>query len=51
LRAKGADFNAAGSVGGSTMTIDHHPFLEKQRLTLFIAAIFVLLIFALTFVY
>jgi hypothetical protein len=33
------------------MTIDHHPFLEKQRLTLFIAAIFVPLIFALTFVY
>jgi len=47
LRAKGAAFQAADR----TMTTDHHPFLEKQQLTLFIAAIFVLLIFAFTFVY
>jgi hypothetical protein len=33
------------------MTTDHHPFLERRQLTLFIAAIFVLLFFALTFVY
>jgi len=47
LQAKVADFH----VVDRTMTDDHHPFLEKRQLTLFIAAIFVLLIFAFTFVY
>jgi len=42
--------STAGSIGTSTMTTDH-PFLEKGQFALLIAAIIVLLIFALTFVY
>jgi hypothetical protein len=50
MASKGRRLSALGPVGGSTMTNDH-PFLEKRQLVIFIAAIFVLLFFALTFVY
>jgi hypothetical protein len=46
--------STAGSIGTSTMTsimTTDHPFLEKGQFALLIAAIIVLLIFALTFVY
>ena len=52
IASKRRRLSTAGSVGASTMTADSdHPFLEKRQLVLLIAAIIVLLIFALTFIY